>query len=115
MEVSMTQDSQENPSQYGPVFTIEHALQLMKELPLEGMNEKLVIDVMRMTLEKAGVDIAALIQLANERENEITNEIMRLQGEIASLNEAIQEKTAQVAAYQEHLGEVSSLRERFEE
>lgn len=111
----MTQEPQENPSQYGPVFTIEQALQLMRELPIEGMNEKLVIDVMRMTLEKAGVNIPALLQLANERQDQITNEIVRLQGEISSLREAIEEKTAQVTAYQEQLGEVGSLRERFEE
>ncbi len=105
----MTQDPQ------GPTsYTIEQALQLMKELPLEGMNEKLIIGVIRSTLESTGVSIPHLLSMANERQDQITNEIMRLQGEIASLNEAIQQKTMQVQAYQEGLAEIGSLRERFE-
>ncbi|MCP4604276.1 MAG: hypothetical protein GY847_27775 [Proteobacteria bacterium] len=106
----MTQD----PQGYGTNYTIEQALQLMRELPLEGMNEKLIISVMRSTLESAGVSIPNLLSMSNERQDQITNEIVRLQGEIASLNEAIQQKTAQVQAYQEGLADIGSLRERFE-
>jgi hypothetical protein len=106
----MTQD----PQGYGTTYTIEQALQLMKDLPIEGMNEKLVISVMRTSLESAGVSIPTLIQMANEREGQITDEIMRLQTEISSLNQQIQEKTGQVQYYQEQLGEIGTLRERFE-
>jgi len=110
----MTQDPREYQASGGPTFTVEQALQLMKALPIEGMNAKLVIDVMRLTLEKAGVNIPALLQLTMARQDQITNEIVRLQGEISSLKEAIDEKTAQVTSYQEQLGEIESLRERFE-
>ena len=106
----MTQD----PQGYGTNYTIEQALQLMKELPLEGMNEKLIISVIRSTLESAGVSLPNILAMANERQDQITNEIVRLQGEISSLNEAIQQKTMQVQAYQEGLAEIGSLRERFE-
>jgi hypothetical protein len=98
----------------GMIYTIEQALQLMRELPLDGMNEKLVVGVMRTSLESAGVSIPQLLELANQRQDQITNEIVRLQGEISSLREAIEMKTNQVTAYQEQLGEIGSLRERFE-
>ncbi len=110
----MTQDPHGYQGNSATSYTIEQALHLMKELPLEGMNEKLIINVMRTTLESAGVSIPRLLEMANERQDQITNEIVRLQGEISSLNEAIQQKTGQVQQYQEALGEIGSLRERFE-
>ncbi len=106
----MTQD----PHGYGVNFTIEQALHLMKNVPLEGLNEKLVVQVMRTTLESVGVSIPSLLEMSSLKQDEITNEIVRLQGEIASLHQTIDEKTQQVSAYQEALAEIGSIRERFE-
>jgi hypothetical protein len=113
MEAIMTQD----PSQYngGIPYTIEQAMQLLKELPLEGLNEKLVVGVMRSTLESAGVSISSLLEMSSQRQDQITNEIVRLQGEIASLRDAIEEKTSQVTFFNDQLADIGSLRERFEE
>lgn len=110
-----------NEGQYGygsggrTPFTVEQALHLMKSVPTEGMPEKVVVRVIRTTLESVGISIPDLLAAASRRQDEVTNEIVRIQGEIASLHQAIEEKSAQVAYYQEQLGEIGSLRERFED
>jgi hypothetical protein len=109
----------QGPNQYGSAqpggYGIEQALALLKSIPTEGLPEKTVVDIVRKTLESAGISIPALLEVANRRQDEITNEIVRIQGEIASLHQAIEEKTGQVSFYQEQLAEIGSLRERFEE
>jgi hypothetical protein len=96
-------------------YTVEQALHLMKTVPTEGMPERVVVQVVRTTLESVGISIQDLLAAASRRQDEVTNEIVRIQGEIASLHQAIEEKSAQVAYYQEQLGEIGSLRERFED
>ena len=96
-------------------YSIEQALQLMRSLPLEGMNDELIAKVVRTSLESAGVSIPTLLEQANRHQDDITNEIVRLQGEISSLHQAVEEKTTQVTAYQKQLAEISTLRERFGE
>lgn len=109
----MTQD----PSSYSSVipFSIEQALDLMRQLPIEDMNKELVLKVARTTLESAGVSLPQLMNLADQREGQITDEIVRLQGEISSLKEEIDKKTEVVSQFQEQLGDIGSLREFFEE
>jgi hypothetical protein len=111
----MTEGHQGYGSGAGTPFTVEQALQLMKEVPTEGMPERVIVQVVRTTLESVGISIPELLAAASRRQDEVTNEIVRIQGEIASLHQAIEEKSAQVAYYQEQLGEIGSLRERFEE
>jgi hypothetical protein len=109
----------QGPTSYAPGtstgYTIEQALDLLKSVPTEGMPEKLVVQVIRTTLESVGISIPQLLEDAARRQDQVTNEIVRIQGEIASLHQAIEEKSAQVAYYQEQLGEIGSLRERFED
>jgi hypothetical protein len=95
-------------------FTIEQALMLLRQVPLGGLNDRMVIDVMRKTLESTGISIQALLETAAFRESEIQNEIMRVQSEIAALHQAIEEKTSQVQIYQSQLGELGTLRDKFE-
>ena len=99
--------------QSGP-YSIEQALDLMRSVPVEGLNEKLVVQVVRRTLESAGVNIPELLEEAGRRQDQVTNEIVRIQGEIANLHAQIEAMTAQVASYQEQLAEIGQLRERFE-
>lgn len=99
----------------GTPYTVEQAIELMKSVPTEGMSERVVVQVIRTTLESVGISIPELLAAASRRQDEVTNEIVRIQGEIASLHQAIEEKSAQVAYYQEQLGEIGSLRERFED
>jgi hypothetical protein len=110
----MTEGHQGYGQGAGAQYSIEQALELMKSVPTEGMPEKLVVQVVRTTLESVGISIPSLLEAASRRQDEVTNEIVRIQGEIASLHQAIEEKTAQVAYYQEQLAEIGSLRERFE-
>ena len=95
-------------------YTVEQALKLVNDLPVEGLNEKLVVSVMRTTLESVGVSIPMLLEMSSQRQDQITNEIVRLQGEISSLRQAIEEKTGQVGFYQEQLAELGALQNRFE-
>lgn len=96
-------------------YTVEQALDLLKRVPLDGLNEKVVVKVIRATLESAGISIPHLLEAANTRQDQVTNEIVRIQGEIASLHQAIEEKSALVQGYQEQLADIGSLRERFED
>jgi len=108
----------QGPNQYPSVppggYGIEQALALLKSIPTEGVDEKVVVDIVRKTLESAGISIPALLEIANRRQDEITNEIVRIQGEIATLHQQIEERTGQVSFFQEQLAEIGSLRERFE-
>ena len=94
-------------------YTVEQALHLIRQLPLERMNEELIVKVIRATLENVGVSIPALLEAAAQQQDAITNEIVRLQSDIVSLQQAIEQKSSQVATYQSQLAELSSLRERF--
>jgi hypothetical protein len=102
-------------AQPGTPYTVEQALDLMRGIPTEGMPERLIVQVIRKTLESVGISIPDVLAAASRRQDEVTNEIVRIQGEIASLHQAIEAKSAQVAYYQEQLGEIGSLRERFED
>ncbi len=93
-------------------YTIEQALQLMKGLPVD-MNQELVIQVMKASLESAGVSIQDLVGSAAHRQEEITAEIMKLQSEISALHEAIEMKTKQAAGHNETLGDIVALVERL--
>jgi hypothetical protein len=97
--------------QYG----VDQALSLMKQVPLEGLNEKLIVSVIRRTLESMGVNIPTLLQASAERQDDITQHIVGLQSEIASMNQAIEEKRSQVNQLQDQLREIGLLMERFEE
>ena len=93
-------------------YTIEQAIQLMNGLPVD-MNQELVIQVMKASLESAGISVEDLFLSATQRQEEITQEIMKLQSEISALTEAIELKTGQAAGYKEQLGEIVSFVERL--
>jgi len=95
-------------------YGIDDVLVLMKQIPADGLNERLVVDVVRKTLESTGISISAILEMAGQYQAQIENEIMRIQGEIATLHQAIEEKSAQVSALQEQLSEIGQLQERFQ-
>jgi hypothetical protein len=95
-------------------YGVEQALELFRQVPLGGLNDRMVIDVVRKTLESTGISIQSLLDAAAIRQDEMTNEIVRIQGEISALHQAIEEKTMQVQMYQAQLAELGSLRDRFE-
>ena len=100
----------------GPVnYGVDQALLLLRQIPSDRSNQKMVVNIVRQTLESTGINIQRLLEAATVRQDEITNEIVRIQGEIASYHQAIEEKTVIVQQYQEQLAEIGSLRERFEE
>ncbi len=99
-----------NPQDY----TIDKVLSLLREVPSDGPNSKLVIQVIRKTLDSAGINIQTVLEMANQRQDAVTSEIVRLQTEISSLRQAIEEKTNQVTTLQTYLAEMGDLRERFE-
>ncbi len=100
----------------GPVnYGVDQALMLLRQIPSDKSNEKMVVSIVRQTLESTGIDIPRLLAAASLRQDEVTNEIVRIQGEISSFHQAIEEKTVIVQQYQEQLAEIGSLRERFEE
>jgi hypothetical protein len=111
----MNQGSGYGSPPQGSGYTVEQALDLMRSVPVEGLNEKLVVQVIRSTLESAGISIPQLLDEVGRRQDQVTNEIVRIQGEIANLHQEIEAKSAQVASYQQQLAEIGSLRERFEE
>jgi hypothetical protein len=96
-------------------FGVDQALMLLRQIPSDRSNEKMVVDVVRKTLESTGINIQRLIEATTHRQDEVTNEIVRIQGEITAFHQAIEEKTIIVQQYQEQLAEIGSLRERFEE
>jgi predicted nuclease with TOPRIM domain len=98
----------------GAAFGVDQALVLLRQVPLGGLNDHMVIDVIRKTLASAGIDIQTLMDAAALRQDEVTGEIVRLQSEISALHQAIEEKTAQVQRLQEQQEEIGSLRDRFE-
>jgi hypothetical protein len=95
-------------------FGVDQALELIRQVPLGGLNDHMVIDVMRKTLASAGIDIQSLMDAAALREDEVTGEIVRLQNEISSLHQAIEQKTTEVQRLQAQQEEIGSLRDRFE-
>jgi hypothetical protein len=95
-------------------FGVDQALGLLRQVPLGGLNDHMVIDVMRKTLASAGIDMQALLDAASLRQDEVTGEIVRLQNEISTLHQAIEEKTAEVQHLQEQQEEIGLLRDRFE-
>ncbi len=101
----------QGPANYG----VDQAIMLLRQIPSDRTNQKMVVSIVRKTLESAGIDIPRLLEGATQRQDEVTNEIVRIQGEISSFHQAIEEKTVIVQQYQEQLAEIGSLRERFEE
>jgi peptidoglycan hydrolase CwlO-like protein len=95
-------------------FGIEQALALFKQFSSAGDDPK-VIDIVKKTLASTGISIPALLDEAASQQDEVTGEIMRIQGEVASLNQRIESLTMTVGDLQEQLAEIGSLRERLEE
>lgn len=95
-------------------FSIEQALALLRQVPLGGLNDRMVIDVVRKTLESAGISIPSLLETAAVRESEMLDEIRRIQNEISALEQQIEEKRGLVQMYQQQLSELGVLRDRFE-
>jgi uncharacterized protein YlxW (UPF0749 family) len=109
----MEQYPRENLAATPVAYTVEQALQLIRQLPLDRMDEEKLISAVRSTLENVGVSIASLLDESSKQEDAITGEIMRLQSDVVALQQAVEQKGAQVAAYQAQLAELASLRERF--
>ena len=95
-------------------FDIEQALALLRQFPSNGQNDAVIVDVIRKTLQSTSIDLDKVLEGAGRKQDEITNEIVRIQSEIASVHQRIEEMTSVVRDLQDQLGEIGSLRERFE-
>ncbi|MDJ0761808.1 MAG: hypothetical protein QNJ97_02370 [Myxococcota bacterium] len=89
-------------------YTVEQALHLYKNLPIDEMSPDLFNTVVKVSLDSAGVSISELKEMAEQKQDNITEAIMGLQGEISAVEEAATEKKEQIVQLQ---NEVSSLEE----
>ncbi|MCB9654593.1 MAG: hypothetical protein H6729_10745 [Deltaproteobacteria bacterium] len=92
-------------------YGIERAIELLRELP--NRNIDLVMSVVAKTLESANIDVASLIESAEERNGALDAAIGDLRGDIADLEESIRLKKRKILELEEKQREVRMVRERL--
>ncbi len=96
------------PASYG----IQNAIELMRRLPDE--NVPLVVEVVRKTLESLHVDITAIIEDAERKENRIAERVRNLEEEIREFEEEIAARKQEIAALTADRDETRSVKQRLE-
>jgi hypothetical protein len=103
------------PVAHGPAplaYGIGDAIQLMRSLPVE-QNMDLVVRVVRVTLSSVNVRIEDIIEDATRRQQGIQETIAALHDTVADLEEQLDARRRDIAAYEADLKETTAVKERL--
>lgn len=88
---------------------------LLHRLPDHGFDQvKLIVRVIKATLESAGVELPPIIAQALHRLADLEDGVDRLEAEIAALEGEIHQRRVEVERLDNDLAETSMVRERLE-
>jgi len=93
----------------GVPYGVEHVIRLMDLLPL-GREPLLVMQVVRLTLESAGVKVPQLIDQGEQRLADIANSIAALEAQVTALESQVQSQERRIAAGKADLAETIKVR-----
>lgn len=101
------------PSVSRPCYGIEKAIELMRQLPVEDTNADLMVQVIRTTLDSAGVQVSSIIEDATQRQSDIQARATALKEEVASLKEQISRRSEEIAALEKDYQETTLVKDRL--
>lgn len=93
-------------------YTIERAIALIQALPVER-DEQLVVDVVRMTLESAGVSVPSLVADAGRRQQDLRGRIQRLKETVADLQQEIRQRKHEITELRDNYDETTRAKEHL--
>ncbi len=96
-----------------PGYGIQHAIELMRSLPADLQTTDIVVQVIKRTLESAGIDVGTIIADATHKEESIETRIRKLQTEIASYQKEIETRNGEIGTLQTDLEETTRVKERL--
>ncbi len=93
-------------------YGIDDAIKLLRTLPAD--NDKLVIKVLKSTLESTGIQVGDIVTDAGRKEESIRRRRKALHDEISSLQKQMDERHRQMEALKQDLDETISVRNRLQ-
>lgn len=96
-------------------YGIQQAVALLRKLPEHNLEQvKLIMRVVKQSLESAGLTLPPIIDDAIRRQGDLEDSIDKLEAEIADLEGEIKERQAETAKLEADLKETTMVRERLE-
>jgi len=93
-------------------YGIDHAIELLRSLPNE--NTDIVVSVMTKTLESANINVAKIIEDAQDKVQSLESQISQLNEEIETLQNQIAQKKEQISVSTAILGETQKVKGMLE-
>jgi hypothetical protein len=94
-----------------PGYGIERAVEMMRKLPDE--NVELVVDVVKIALESAHIEVSGIIDDAIRRETDIQGRVDVLRSEITDLEQQIATRCREIDALESTRRETAKVKERL--
>lgn len=99
----------------GGDYGIQQAIALLRKMPDHNLEQvKLVMRVLKQSLESAGLQLPPIIDDAIRRQGDLEDHIDKLEAEIADLENEIKERQTETARLEADLKETTMVRERLE-
>jgi hypothetical protein len=92
-------------------YGVARAIEMMRKLPEEHIE--LVVDVVRIALESAHIELAAIIDDATRQEVQIDERVAVLRAEISELEQQIATRKEEIAALDAKRQETTRVKERL--
>jgi len=93
-------------------YGIEDAIKLMRNLPDD--NIKVVVNVVKQTLESTDIQVSRIISDAEKKEANICDRVKKLDAEIAKYETSITDRKEQISLLKEDLRETSLVKEHLQ-
>ena len=96
-------------------YGIQQAIVLLRKLPEHNLEQvKLVMRVLKQSLESTGLELPPIIDDAIQRQGDLEDSIDKLEGEITDLEGEIKDRQTETAKLEADLKETTMVRERLE-
>jgi hypothetical protein len=103
------------PRSAADAYNIQQAIALLRKLPEHNLEQvKLVMRVLKQSLESAGLSLPPIIDDAVRRQGDLEDAIDKLESEIADLEGEIKDRQTETAKLDADLKETTMVRERLE-
>jgi len=101
------------PDGAAPRVGIDHAIQLMRVLPMK-QNVDLVVQVVKKTFEALNIRVSDIVQDANRRQQEIQTRVTQLKTEIGTLEREVEIRIHEIRRLEAAHEETKRVRDQLE-
>ena len=95
-------------------YGIDDAIELMRKMPVSGgSNSDMIVNVVRTTLESAGVNVGSVLDDGQAKLDRIAKRISDLQGEVGDLEGQVQRCRDRIRDLEADIAETTLVKERL--